>query len=171
MESAMNNMKKLSRFAAIAVLTLLPAAQAFDGNQLIPQTCEFIDYQSGSSTVYVVTHVKKEGNAIYKTFNERHEAETYFNRINAEGGCVNKLTVKTLTAHTRTFRASRIWGLEQNNSGAPSPSCPCDQNSNVRDCPASFETNEDFGDICYDEYIPEGSDGYVYAQVFQPSAE
>jgi|GEM_PF-2623184 len=66
------------------------------------------------------------------------------------------------------YSFSHIWGLDNQNSGAPGPVCPCDVNPDVQDCPAQgFTSTADLGSQCSDEYIPQGSRGWVHATIFK----
>lgn len=83
------------------------------------------------------------------------------------------LTLPGQTAnHTQAaqvkYSFSHIWGLDNQNSGAAGPACPCDLNPNIQDCPAlGFTSTADLGGQCSDEYIPKDSNGYVHALIFK----
>lgn len=65
-----------------------------------------------------------------------------------------------------------LWTGNNFQSSAPSPSCSCDLNSNVIDCFGPFVASEnDQSDVCYDEFIPKYSNGYVHAIVFKRTTQ
>lgn len=65
-----------------------------------------------------------------------------------------------------TYQYVKDWTGDQRHSGAPSPSCACDRDHNIADCPNVFESTENEEASCYDEYIPAGSQGWVYGRLF-----
>jgi hypothetical protein len=68
---------------------------------------------------------------------------------------------------TSVYTYAGIWTGNNNYSSAPSPICACDADPNSQDCPLQDIEMLDTGDVCYDEFIPDGSNGWVHAGVFQ----
>lgn len=66
-----------------------------------------------------------------------------------------------------TYELVDTWTGDDNFSSAPMPACECDKDFNSLDCPYTFESEKMESDVCYDEYIPEGSEGWVHAHVFK----
>lgn len=64
------------------------------------------------------------------------------------------------------FVKTDVWTWGNNSSSAPSPSCPCDTDPNTVDCPASFLSAASTS-VCHDEFIPQGSQGWVHAIFFK----
>jgi hypothetical protein len=68
-------------------------------------------------------------------------------------------------ADTGFYVNEGIWTGNNSYSSAPSPACSCDKNTDKADCSASF-SGDDQGNVCYDEFIPDGSEGWVHANIF-----
>jgi hypothetical protein len=75
------------------------------------------------------------------------------------------LVTTTINCFCATYQISHIWTGDNQYSGAPSPACSCDKDIDAADCTDSFDSI-DLGSICYDEYIPEDSEGWGHAYVF-----
>jgi len=72
-------------------------------------------------------------------------------------------------AYSATYRQVEVWTGDNYSSSAPSPYCECDQNENIQDCPVEFVSFSQKSEVCYDEYIPKGSRGWVHAIVYKVS--
>lgn len=66
-----------------------------------------------------------------------------------------------------TFQEIGIWTGQDGFSSSPTPHCVCDRDINASDCPSVFSSDEVEGSVCYDEFIPAGSGGWVHARVFR----
>lgn len=67
-----------------------------------------------------------------------------------------------------TYIRSGIWTGNDNFSSAPSPYCPCDQDSDKKDCPEEFVVEQDdTPKVCYDEFIESDSRGWAYGVIYK----
>lgn len=67
-----------------------------------------------------------------------------------------------------TYKLTEVWTGDEKWSSTPLPHCGCDRDINAIDCLAEeFQSAVDLGDVCYDEYIPSGSGGWVHGLVFK----
>lgn len=71
-----------------------------------------------------------------------------------------------LAGGTKVYTPKEVWTGNNGFSTSPQPHCACDLDRDVQDCEMT-ETTDAVGTICYDEYIPAGSNGYVHAQVYE----
>lgn len=91
-------------------------------------------------------------------------------------------TLSMSLAEAATYKFDGIWTGENRQSGALSPSCPCpdptNNGLNIPNCDeagfsataADFNLNPestDLPEVCYDEYIPQGSGGWAHALMFR----
>lgn len=60
-----------------------------------------------------------------------------------------------------------VWTGENSHSSAPLPSCTFDLDPNRREIPEDSTDEQSPNNICYDEFIPEGSQGWVHAVVYK----
>ncbi len=93
------------------------------------------------------------------------------------------LSCNLVHAKSVIYRFKEVWtGGTVLSSAAPNPECPCDRNLinryNIKECPEGSFTVDDSAfmeitgfvqapPLCYDEYIPEGSNGWVHALVYE----
>lgn len=77
------------------------------------------------------------------------------------------LSFGAFAASDITYERAQVWTGNNGFSSAPTPYCPCDRDMNRKDCQESFRSDLDLGDVCYDEYIPEGSAGWAHAVVYR----
>ncbi|MBN8537776.1 MAG: hypothetical protein J0M15_12045 [Deltaproteobacteria bacterium] len=82
-----------------------------------------------------------------------------------------------------TYLFKEVWtGGTTLNSTAPNPECPCNRNLinryNIKECaPEGFTVDDSVfmeitgfavaPQLCYDEYIPDGSNGWAHALVYE----
>jgi len=75
-----------------------------------------------------------------------------------------------LHAQPANYVFDGIWTGNNNFSSAPLPTCHFDIDPNTAESPAGIDGDNQLPEICYDEFIPEGSRGWVHAMIYRKSS-